>query len=305
MPDTTAPDWRLDDWQDLIRSRFVALDIRLHDDGPFRGAVAEHRIGSLSVARVHSVPQAFTRTPGLIRGDDDQYVQIGFLRQGSADLEQDGRRCRLGPGGLAVYDTSRPFTWRMHEPWVMDVLTWPHGLLDTDTRPVTARVPDAGAGTSIAVAALREACASPDLGGDRADRVAGALVDLVLSAARSDAGPPPEPAPPTGLPAVLAVIDTHLRDPALDPGLLARRCHLSVRSLHRLFAGQPLSLAGTIRARRLAAARRALLRDPARSVAAVAAEFCFSDASVFARAFRQEYGHSPRACRADPLMRTQ
>jgi AraC family transcriptional regulator, positive regulator of tynA and feaB len=298
--DHARPEWPLDEWQDLIRAHFVSLDIRPGDDGPFRGAVDEHHIGALSVARVRSVPQDFRRTPGLIRGDHEQFLQVGHLRQGAADLEQDGRRCRLGPGGLAVYDTSRPFTWSMTEPWVMDVFTWPRSLLTVDsTTEVTARLPAESASTAIAAAALRQACATPDdVGGAQGDQLAGALIDLVLCAARTDL-PPTATGPPTiGLTAVLAVVDAHLRDPALDPSLVARRCHLSLRTLHRLFADQPRTLAGHIRARRLEKAREALLTEPTRAVASIAAEFCFSDASVFARAFRDEYGHSPRACRA-------
>jgi AraC-like DNA-binding protein len=293
------PDWPLDEWQDLIRTHFVSLDIRPGGEQPFRGAVDMHHIGPLSVARVRSVAQDFRRTPGLIRGDDAQYLQVGHLRQGAALLDQDGRRCRLGPGGLAVYDTSRPFTWSMTEPWVMDVFTWPRHLLAVDsTTAVTARVPAGGPSTSIAAAALRQAVAgSDDVGGAEGDRLATALVDLVLCAARTDLPPAAAGAPAVGLPAVLAVVDAHLRDPELDPAFVARRCHLSVRSLHRLFADAPHTLAGHIRRRRLERAREELLADPARAVASIAAEFCFSDASVFARAFRDEYGHSPRACR--------
>ncbi|MCD2197545.1 helix-turn-helix domain-containing protein [Actinomycetospora endophytica] len=293
------PEWPLDEWQDLIRTHFVSLDIRPGSEQPFRGAVDMHHIGPLSVARVRSVEQDFHRTPGLIRGDDEQYLQVGHLRQGAADLEQDGRRCRLEPGGLAVYDTSRPFTWSMTQPWVMDVFTWPRSLLTVEsTTAVTARVPVGGPSTSIAAAALRQAGAgSDDVGGAEGDQLATALVDLVLCAARTDLPASAAGAPAVGLPAVLAVVDAHLRDPALDPALVARRCHLSLRSLHRLFADAPRTLAGHIRLRRLEKAREALLCEPTRPVAAIAAEFCFSDASVFARAFRDEYGHSPRACR--------
>ena len=49
---------------------------------------------------------------------------------------------------------------------------------------------------------------------------------------------------------------------------------------------------------RLQMARRQL-RDPASrtSIAQMAEEFCFSDASAFARAFRREFGHSPKEAR--------
>lgn len=300
MPDEIADEpteWRLDDWQDLIRAHFVSLDIHPGSDLPFRGAVDLHRIGPLSVGTVRSVPQEFRRTTGLIRRDDEQFLQVGFLRRGSAGLEQDGRRCTLGPGSLAVYDTSRPFTWTMTEPWEMDVFTWPRALVTVDsTASVTARVPTGGPSSAIARAALHEAGATAeDLAGPRGDELAVALVDLVLAAARTDLSP----AGPDGLGQVLAFVETHLRDPDLGPGRVAHGCHLSLRALHRLFGDQPRGIAGTIRLRRLETARRLLVQEPTRSVASIAAELCFSDASVFARAFREEYGRSPRAYRAE------
>ena len=300
MPDESdrePAEWCLDEWQDLIRAHFVSLDIRPGSDLPFRGAVDLHRIGPLSVGSVRSVPQEFRRTTGLIRHDDEQFLQVGFLRRGTAGLEQDGRRCSLGPGSLAVYDTSRPFTWTMTEPWEMDVFTWPRTLVTIgSTAGVTARVPTGGPTSAIVRAALHEAGATTeDLAGPREDELAVALVDLVLAAARSD----PPPVAPAGLPHALAVVEAHLRDPDLGPGLVARGCHLSLRALHRLFADQPRGVAATIRFRRLETARRLLVREPRRSVGSIAAELCFSDASVFARAFREEYGRSPRDCRRD------
>ena len=45
---------------------------------------------------------------------------------------------------------------------------------------------------------------------------------------------------------------------------------------------------------------RALLSDPAceTSIAAIAEDFCFTDAAGFSRAFRREFGVSPRDVRA-------
>jgi transcriptional regulator GlxA family with amidase domain len=69
---------------------------------------------------------------------------------------------------------------------------------------------------------------------------------------------------------------------------------------NRLFADQPWSVGGLIRHERLEAVRRDL-EDPLlrhRSVAALAARWCFFDAAHFSRVFRQHYGYPPSQTRS-------
>jgi transcriptional regulator GlxA family with amidase domain len=63
---------------------------------------------------------------------------------------------------------------------------------------------------------------------------------------------------------------------------------------------QPWSVSGLIRHERLEAVRRDL-EDPSlrnRSVAALAARWCFFDAAHFSRVFRQHYGYPPSQTRS-------
>lgn len=107
---------------------------------------------------------------------------------------------------------------------------------------------------------------------------------------------------------ILEFIELRLTDPALSPAGIAAGCHISVRTLHRLFADQPRSVTRWIRFRRLERARVELAAHPERPIAVVAAQSYFSSAPAFGRAFRGEYGMSPRefrmAYRADSLVRT-
>jgi transcriptional regulator GlxA family with amidase domain len=73
-----------------------------------------------------------------------------------------------------------------------------------------------------------------------------------------------------------------------------------VRWVTDVFCGQPWSVSGYIRQERLAAVRRDL-ENPAlahRSVAALAARWCFVDAAHFSRVFRESYGFPPSRARA-------
>lgn len=98
---------------------------------------------------------------------------------------------------------------------------------------------------------------------------------------------------------VMAYIRAHLGDPRLSRTAIAAAHHMSPRTLDRLFCGRPWSVSGYIRQERLAAVRRDL-ENPAlahRSVAALAARWCFVDAAHFSRAFRESYGFPPSQAR--------
>ena len=89
----------------------------------------------------------------------------------------------------------------------------------------------------------------------------------------------------------------NLRAPQLGPAMLCRELAMSRSSLYRLLEPEG-GVARFILRARLQMARRQLC-DPAarRPIAQIAQDFCFSDASAFARAFRLEFGHSPKEAR--------
>jgi AraC-like DNA-binding protein len=281
-------------WADLIREQFVALDVDAVGADGFRGRVQQLTSGDvLDVSRVESVRQTFTRTPALVAEYGEHFLQVGLLERGHAELEQDGRTSRVGPGTFAVYETSRPFRWRMSTDWRLLVFTWPRseiGVEERETVELTARTfGSAQPAERVAHAALR---ALGSVGGpnDRValDHVAGQVADLVLAAGGSVRGHRDD-----GLKgAVVAFIEENLHCPELTPDRLAREFHLSVRTLQRAFAADGQTLSGLISARRLARACR-LLRSSTRPVYEIATEVGILDPSVFSRLFRRNLGMSP------------
>ncbi|MFR9806397.1 helix-turn-helix domain-containing protein [Pseudonocardia sp. RS010] len=277
-------------WQDLIRDRFVALDIRPGDGPGVRGRVRSHAVGPLGVADVRSVAQTFRRTSGLIARHGEDRLQVGLVRAGVVQLDQDGREARVAPGSFVVYDTTRPFRWTMAGDWRMDVFTWPRDAVPVDPRrlpALTALPVREGASALVAKAALTELIRTGPVAGAEGRLLADRVAELVLAAVGLHA-------PSDLLRQVLDFIELRLDDPTLCPAVIARACHLSLRSLHRLFADHPRSLARWIRYRRLERARAELTAFPERPIAVLAARYCFSEPTVFARAFRDEYGCSPR-----------
>ena len=95
-----------------------------------------------------------------------------------------------------------------------------------------------------------------------------------------------------------ALIFEQAVDPLLTPSAIAAQLNISLRQLYRAFSGTE-SPAARIRHRRLEHAAELLIAWPSPlQVERVAAECGFVSADYFSRAFRREFGMSPRSYRA-------
>jgi AraC-like DNA-binding protein len=294
-------------WRDLLGEHFVDLDVSPAADGTLAGEVHSRTVGSLRLSRVRSVDQLARRTAGLARTDRRHFVQVGLLERGAARLQQDGRDCSLGPGDYAVYVTDRPFSWELRaapgaSAWSLLVLTWCRPDPAAPADALTARRLDGQHGlTGVLGRMLADLVRSGDaVGADPGDRLAGELLELVTTAGGRPSAAGTAASDRDLLAAVRAYVEEHLADPGLDPRSIAAAHFVSVRQLHRLFAGQQDTVAGHVRRRRLERARDELARSGARelSLTALAHRCGFADPSVFGRAFRAAYGVPPSRYRA-------
>lgn len=298
-------------WADLLRERFVSLDLRDRSSESFHGDVSSWSLGHLMLAQVSSLPQVLERSTPLVRADTRAYLQVGRMRAGRAVVRQDGREAVLGPGDFVVYETTRPFTWSLQagreaRDWQLDVLTWPResiAIPESESAVVTATALRGGSGLSGIVARMLGdlVVEHPALDASRSAALADEVGDLlgVLTSTVPGAVRPPEAAL---LSRIDHYIDDHLDDPDLTPESVARAHAVSLRQLHRLFAARQHTVARTIRARRLERCRRDLVspRSAHCSVTEIARRWGFWDLGVFGRAFRETYGVSPTAYRAGP-----
>ena len=103
-----------------------------------------------------------------------------------------------------------------------------------------------------------------------------------------------------------AFIDVNLADRDLSPSVVAAGCHISVRTLHKLYEAEEDTVAASIRRRRLERCRQDLLdpRHPDRPVGAVGMRWGFPDPAAFSRAFRAAYRVPPGRYRLASLAGT-
>lgn len=93
------------------------------------------------------------------------------------------------------------------------------------------------------------------------------------------------------------LVRRRLAEPDLSPDTLCRELGVSRSRLYRLF--EPIGgISSYIRRQRLLQARHALMDvSDTRSIVRIAEQWGFTDASTFSRAFRHEFGLSPKAAR--------
>ncbi len=100
--------------------------------------------------------------------------------------------------------------------------------------------------------------------------------------------------------AILEYVDQHLADEKLSVATIADAFGMSPRSVHKLFEGEPNTIARTIWDRRLERCRDMIV-DPAasaQSITEIAHFWGFADSQHFSRAFKLRFGMAPRDYRS-------
>jgi AraC-like DNA-binding protein len=273
------------------------------------GFAAENKVwalGGLALSRVTAPPVRVVRTRTDIRRDSIDHWVLTYCRHGQTAFSTDNAALQARPGV--------PFLWSLADASLCErseverfqmfltrdafgniaplldrargaVLDTPLGHLLGDfmvalERRLPDMTPDEMPGLTRAVSAMVAAAVEP-----HAERVANAQSQIDLGSMER----------------VRRAVLAHLRAPELEPGTLCRMVGISRSRLYRLFEHKG-GVARYIQEQRLLEAHRMLCDlTMTGSIATIAAELCFADASSFSRAFRREFGQSPGDVRAAAL----
>jgi len=304
---------RLEQWRELLASAFCGLqpeqiDVPLTSPWSLRGPDGELSCASLGRAgafRVTGSPQIVRRTPRSIAQAPADPLKVCIQQTGRAVVHQSGRELVIGPNELALYDTGRPYDLRLEGDWTCAVMTLPREALDAPEHVISAAMQhpfrvDGGAGAVLSHL-LDSVWDEPlDAGAEIAtQRLGEAALQLLACLVSADVSDPGLGRPEVLRSRVHEFVRTNLAEPGLTQASVAAAHHISVRTLQRLFAQEPRSVADVIRSQRLAAIHDELLdpRSDRRSVMAVASRWGYTEPSHFTRAFRGLYGVTPAALR--------
>lgn len=289
---------RFDYWNDVVCRHCVPAASRLLSQQPFDGELSVQPVGAVDVSTLAAPLHHWSRDSQHLRRGPDDDLWVAYMGSGQAMVEQNGRQIRVGAGDIVLYDAARPFGFTLQAQRIH--------LLRLPRTSLLQRCPGAERLTAHAIGADRpeaaplrsliEQTVAMDFGRMRpgaAAQFGSTLLDLVAVALEVQMGAEAAPREQDLHARVLAYIQRHFEDPALNLDGLAHAHQVSSRTITRAFAqrGQtPMALVWQLR---LEASRRALVEGRSRSVTEAAFNHGFSDASHFSRAFRKAFGCTP------------
>lgn len=295
-----------DEWCTGISTTFVPLTAE-PDRGTaesFRGGLVDVAVGDLRLSEVAGGRVRVRRSATAIKHADPGVIKVGMQLTGHSVVRQRDREALLGPGDIAVYDTSECYELAMAEPFSMLVAVVPRSALrvsESELRIGTVRTVTSASGTGALLSAVLTSLWYRFPGGavgsapPESPLIADAISDLVSATVRAQVPPDPVGCADTIAVSARAYVERHLADPDLSPAAVAAKHHVSMRYLQRLFAADGQTVAGYIRHRRLERCHSDLA-DPAllhRGVASIGAANGLPVPAHFSRLFKSAYGMTP------------
>ncbi|MFI9611626.1 helix-turn-helix domain-containing protein [Streptomyces sp. NPDC052023] len=257
---------------------------------------ASHRLGPLHVVTYRGAAPHVLRSPRPGPG----FVGAGTQTVGRAVLTDHGT---CAPGEAFVVDMARPWTLRELGDFRLHLFLLPRDVIGAQDRELGAlwgvHGPSGGVAGLLAPLLATVAEAAPSYRGSVARGVAGSVADLLgtIAAAGTSEATAGSGEGDGMARRIRQFVNDNLADPALGPELIAAHHRVSVRYLHKVFAGEATTLSRWIRQRRLEECRRELARpvggDTGAVFSAVARRWGFVNAAHFSRSFRAAYGISP------------
>jgi AraC-like DNA-binding protein len=303
---TLPPQHQFDAWREVIVDAHLSWDIPRIACERFPAYMRQHRVDGLRLTDCSAPTRVSgTRARAQIAHDDEAYLAIVMIAQGTETLHFGADELRLDEGMFTLWDSSRPMAFMTGEGLrQMSVLVPEAQLLrriprarDLVGRPMDGRQGIGGLFADHLHALLRR------LGELPAASRRGAL-DTTLDLLTLCLGAQPSlPAPRLRrvlLEQVQRHIEARLADPSLGVGSVAGAFGMTERNLHKLFEDTGETVSTYIRARRLTKCRRDLESSTlaARQIGEIAGHWGFADASHFSKVFRAAYGSSPTEYRA-------
>ncbi|MEU4415083.1 helix-turn-helix domain-containing protein [Nocardia salmonicida] len=290
-------------WEALMRKTYFPLALDPTLDAPTFGRLTSSAlpgVDDFSLTALAGGNQEFRRTKKHVACADEEYLLVSIQVAGQARLTQDGRSVLLKPGEMTFLDTGRPSLWHDSVSYEQVLVRVPTRLLRLQPGLGEVHIPTAtviapGSPAGVVATYFRELARVRAQSPAQADILARSALDLLGSAVLLAAGSEPVEAPADALSRehVMVYLRGRCTDPQLSVDEVAAACHISRRTLFRIFGGTGDSLGTALRRLRVRHAQKLLARNRSHPPAAVAYASGFASERHFYRVFQQETGMTP------------
>lgn len=297
--DDVVPDRRLRYWRDAVHQSVVEMDLIPTEQREFFGRIELCPLKRIVPFQVQGSPQRVSRDRAEIaRGNKNAYYLISQPRS-AWRVRHAGQDHFVQPGDTVLVDSRIPYEFMfgagLDDLSVEMPIEWLESWV-RDPGKIVGRPIQASAGWGLALRGAKEALVPGLLAGlalpdELVEDQLGALLALACGSAAFSAGVG------GGLfERGVDAIRARLSAPGLVASDIARECGVSLRSLHRAFAAQQTSFAGTLLRARIDEAARMLVERRFRhlTIAEIGRRCGFADGSHFARQFRRQRHIGPR-----------
>lgn len=268
------------------------------------GSYRLRSLGRCTIFEVTADGHGIKRNNREINNSQGEFYSVKYLRYGCGEFEQEGKRIKFRSGDISILDNCYPYRLEFNDSFSISSFTIPRDLLNlhlASTRPAVGGLIPAASSFSPMLRSHMKALI--DLENDNNEFYSSTLNDTLCSLiaiALDHANRKLETNQPGAnhlrYRAVTDYMKLNLADPDLTPARVAQACGISVRYLHKLFEPYGCTFGRWLLKQRLERCREQIA-DPRfadRKLSRIPYDWGFNNLSHFIRAFRQEYGLSPR-----------
>ncbi|WP_328908420.1 helix-turn-helix domain-containing protein [Streptomyces sp. NBC_00234] len=300
---------RFEWWRDAVWQGVEPTWITSDFAADFVASVGSLDLGRLQLTQITFPALRSERTAELIRRSDPEVYELTLILEGVMGFSQERHTTRLHAGDITLWTSSRPYRGEaaggptsgvsraliLHVPRALVPLpeariarVLAHGL---PTHDGMGRVLADFLGSLLAEAPALDERSRVRLG----DTVLGLATGFLAHRLDAEECLAPETRHELLLARIDVFVRDNLADPALAPGVIAARHHISVRLLHQLFRLRQETVAASIRRQRLENCAADLAEPRLRTLPVhdIAARWGLENAASFSRTFRSFHGTTP------------